>query len=373
MSELETTVHRSIEEVNRNQWNNIVVHSETGSVFHRHEWLLAVERGLDHEPYHVVVRKNGNPVGLFPNFLTELDLPSLSAVGEQLSIDSIPESVWSAADDLSWEDSPSIKRLVSITPGYGGPVLTTSEEAGMELVLDAVDDIDDTVLNHTIKAKETAFVRYNKLLSKRGYEPVLLDCRFEVPLSADIEEIVDEMDKERRKALRDARERDHDVDVVDLDAETIPETYRRYLIDIDRVDGEPHPEAFFEAIAAELGDRATVFVATVDGEEVGRYVCLLDEECSTLHYFFSAIGDSDNFAANPAELLHVHAMEWAKERGYDYYDFGSTGSDFRDGTFRFKEKFSGRLIPTLQWERGSSRLLWPAYKLARNSYQRMVY
>lgn len=210
------------------------------------------------------------------------------------------------------------------------------------------------------------------MMAKQGYDPALLDCRFELNLDYNFEEIVDQMASGRRKALRDARNSDYEVSELAFDS-VASSTYNRYATDMERVEGTTHPWAFFDQFSDRFTDRMKVFSAEVDGTEVGRYVYLLDDEQSTVHYFYSAIEKESNFEYNPTELLHAHAIEWGQENGYQYYDFGSTGSTFLDGGFKYKKRYGGRVIPTLQWSKGHTPLLWTGYKLGRRGYQRLVY
>jgi predicted N-acyltransferase len=374
MADLAFRTHDSIDAVNENQWNHVVEHSEHGSVFHRYEWLKAVEDGLSYEPRHVTVEKKGNPVAVFPNFVTAIDVPSVSSILESAPLSSVPNAVEDATAMLPALDDAPLTRVISATPGYGGPAITTNEEEVLELLMEGVDEIcDGNVLNHTIKAKETEYMRYGKFLAKRGYQPKLTDCRFEIDLNYDWEEIESKMAKERRKALRKARETDTTVREVELTTEELRETYRQYRKNMTRVRGHVYPFEFFERLAEELPERTKVFAAEADGTDLGRYVYFLDDERDAVHYYFPAIGDDSNFDHYPSERLHEHVIRWAKERGYNYYDFGSTGSTFTDGVFRYKEKYGGRPIPTLQWEKGESPLLWGAYKLARGVYRKNAY
>ncbi|MFC7141048.1 GNAT family N-acetyltransferase [Halosimplex aquaticum] len=386
MTELTVTSHETIDAVDENQWDTLVRQSDLGSVFHRHGWLRAVERGLDRRPEHFVVRKGSNPVALLPNFRAPVDLPDPSALLERFDsptlVDRLPtgalgavSTVAGAPADASADalDSLPVERLCSTAPGFGGPVVLTDEAECLDMLFDALDDaISEYTLCHVVKAKEPAFMRYGKFLAGRGYAPTLLDCRFVLDVDRPFEEVLDGMDKERRKAVRDAREREYEVTERPL-AETLDETYDRYLRDMERAGGDPYPRSFFAALAADFPERTRVFSAEVDGVAAGQYVYLLDDEQSAVHYFFSAIGDESNYEYNPTELLHSHVAEWAREHGYDAYDFGSTGSTFRDGTFKYKEKYGARVVPTLRWERGGSPVLWNAYRVARRGYQRYAY
>lgn len=143
--------------------------------------------------------------------------------------------------------------------------------------------------------------------------------------------------------------------------------------DGDRPPRHPFPYGFFEGLVDLLGDRVKVLTAVVDGRDVGRYLYLLDEEQSTLHYYFAAIGDEAYYSDNPSQLLHAHAIQWAQAEDYRYYDFGGTGADYRDGVFRHKEGYGGEAVPTLQWQKGFSRLGWPAFKTARALYRKASY
>jgi len=377
MTDLTVTRHESIDDLHENQWNTLVSQSDLGSVFHRYGWLRAVERGLDRRVAHLVVRKGSNPVAILPNFRVSVDLPDPSTHADHVPTDALGRlsAAAGAPFDVSADqlDRVPLDSLTSSSPGFGGPVILTDERECLSLLLAALDEsVSATTICHVIKAKELGFMRYGKLLAGYGYSPTLLDCRFELAVDRPFDDILDGMAKERRKAIRDGREQDYTVTDRPL-AETIDETYERYVRDIERMGGEPYPRSFFSTLAADIPERIRVFSLEVDGDAVGEFVHVLDDEQSAVHYFFSAIGDPSNYEYSATELLHAHAIEWAREQGYDYYDFGSTGSDFRKGTFKYKEKYGGRIIPTLRWERGSSPVLWNVYKVARRGYQKYAY
>lgn len=356
MAELEVTVHSSIDGVNRNQWNNLVRQSEHGTVFHRHEWLEVVEREFDCEPLHAVVTKGGNPVAVFPNFLYDIPLGELSP-----RLDAVAPHV-------------PLRRLASIEPGYGGPIVATSTEECLDLLFDAIDErVGRGTVYHAVKMYDPSTVRYAKYLVKRGFAPVLLSCRFVVDLDSGWDQIEGGMHKTRRYALRSGRENSVEVEPRQLDAIDLEETYESYRKNMRRVDGDSHPETFFEALATDLADRTVAFEATVDDETVGRFVHLVNEEQSSLLYYLSAIGDESHFEYNPSELLHGAAMQWGMDNGVETYDFGATGADFRDGIFQYKEKYGGQTRPILTWRRGVSTLPWLGFKAGSRLYQKNRY
>lgn len=349
MTELTVTTHDTVEELNANQLDNLVEQSDLGSVFQRYGWLRAIERGLDRTPRHVVVYKKDNPVAVFPNYVTPLDGPG----------------------SRSLRRLAPAARLVSTDPGYGGPVVTTDESDCLPLLFDELERLKDrSVVFHFIRTNDLAYVRYGQFLARRGYAPVLGNCRFVLDLDDGWEQLLDGMSRSRRRTVRKALESDHEFEELEPTDRAVRETYRRYRGNMERVGGEPVPLEFFDEVVSGLGERSKTFVAEVDGVEVGRYVYLLDDERSTIHHFFPAIGDESNFEHYPSELLHARAIQWGIENDYAHYDFGGTGSSFEQGSFKQKAAFGGRAVPTLQWERGHAPVRWRLYKLARRAYWR---
>ncbi|MFC3477579.1 GNAT family N-acetyltransferase [Halobacterium litoreum] len=352
MADIAVSVLDSITDADPNQWNNVVEQSALGSVFQRHEWLALAEATLDLEPKHVVAEKGGNPVGVFPNFVSPIYVPGWTKVSTSLPV----------------------RELVSVDPGFGGPVVTGSEDDCLDALFDGLERISGFgTLHHTVRTNDLGYVRYGKPFAKRGYRPVNVNCRFRVHLERDWDDIRADMDADRRRALRQMDDRDVTYRDVPLEPEPLRETYEAYCRNIERAGGETFDFDFFEGLVDRLGDRVKVFGVAVDGREVGRYLYLLDDEQSTVHYYFAAIGDEAHFEDNPSELLHAHAIQWAQARGYRYYDFGGTGADYRDGVFRHKDGYGGEAIPTCQWQKGLSRVGWPAFRAARSFYRKTTY
>jgi predicted N-acyltransferase len=337
-TDLRTERVETVETVDRNQWNHVVTQADHGTVFQRYEWLAAIETGTRLEPAHAVVYKKDNLVGIFPNFVTEI------------------------------ERTP-FKRLTSIEPGFGGPLVTTDETASLELLFDAIDDIGDrTTITHLFQPIDPATVRYRPQFAANGYRPNVSNCRFVIDLRKGWETILAEMSSSRRRSIRNGGGEDAAVVDRDLTRETIDEFYLNYRSVMERLEERPYPLAFFVALL-ELRDRVKVFSLSVAGEERGMLLHLLDDERSSMHYFFSGVTESD-FAYNASELLHEHAIKWGIDNGYETYDLGATSADSDDGLFKFKAKFGADVVPIVTWENGSSRVLWGLFRAGRRAYQR---
>ncbi|MXR40344.1 GNAT family N-acetyltransferase [Halobaculum sp. WSA2] len=349
-SSLEATVCRSVEELPENQLNNLVRQSDRGTLFHRYGWLAAVEDGHVGEPRHVLVTREGNPVGFLPNVAVDLPLPG--AVGERLA-NTLP-----------------IETVEPPPPGYGGPIVTTEDPDVLARLFDqtALTDRPRTV-SHSVQTFDTDGIRYGRYLESLGYTAKVTECTFLLDLRDDWETILRDMDKGRRRGIRRALEQDYEVEILPL-GEELRRTYADYVSNIERVGGNRLPERFFEAIHERIPERVRVFKATVDGDVVGRYVYLLDDERSVLHHWLSAIGDSDEFDRYPSELLHARAIRWGIEEGYDRYSFGPVSPHFSNSVFKFKEKYGGTPVPICRWERGTIPGAWTVYDFARTRYRR---
>ncbi len=348
MPDLSVEDHQSITEISKNQWNNVVSQSERGTLFNRYEWIRAVERGFDYEPRHIVIKKNGNPIGLLPNFITDLPLPD--TVTEELPF------------------TQPLKQVSSNPTGFGGPIIVSNENESLDLLFDSLEEsVGRDVVTHTVKTYDLDYVRYGQYMENRGYEATFNSCLFFINLQTGWESILDNMHKDRRRAIRKGHEQDYRIDVIPFD-DDLETTYEYYVKNIDRVGGTVFPKAFFESLAELFDDRLRVFRIVVDDEEIGRYVYLLDDEGATLHNWLSAIPDSSYYQYHPAELLHERAIKWGIDQGYRDYSFGKTGSHFDNTVFRFKEKYGGSVVPLFQMEKGFSRFVWPLYKLGRSRY-----
>ncbi|WP_435333830.1 GNAT family N-acetyltransferase [Haloarchaeobius sp. TZWWS8] len=344
----ETSVLKSIHKFNENQWNNLVTHTERGTLFHRHEWLAAVEDGYDYEPNHIVVSENSNPVAILPNFVSTVSAPSHLA----------KQAV----------SATSLSMMKSGGPGYGGPVIANDERENMDRLFDALDATDDyRILYHLISTADLEQVRYGQYLRSRGYEPKSSVATFLLDLTDGWDTILSDMEKSRRKAIRRAHEQDYNVEMTTL-GDNLHQTYRMYEKNIDRVNGNLIPFSFFEALREHVGSRVRVCRAEVEGELVGKYVYFLDTEGSCLHHWVSAIPNRECYDSYPSELMHAHAIKWGIEQEFDRYSFGPSGSHFNNSVFKFKNRYGPKVVPMLRWEKGENPLLWPLFKYARQQF-----
>ena len=315
---LHVSVLSSIEQTNRNQWNHVVENAPLGSLYHRYEWLQAVESGTEKEPKHLLVEKKGNPVGILPNVV--------NPVGP-------------------------VHRLESVMPGFGGPLASTDEKEVIELLLRAVPEIcDGTLFFSRFQTLDPGYIRYHEHFRQHGYVLDVNACRFIIDLSVDWETLLKNLSRTRRQNLKRGHDQTYTVTETPLTANTLSSFYVDHTAVMERSEIPALPISFILELE-NLDDRMRLFSLQVDGEDSGSILCHLNDEQSTIHYAYSGIRSEwfDNYAS---ELLHEHAIKYGLENGYERYDLRRTSPDFRDGLFQFKSQFGGEAVPLLTWERG---------------------
>jgi len=342
-------VHAGVATLPESRWNDLVARAPGGSVFHRTEWLRAVERGTDLTPRHVVAARDGTLVGALPNVVNEVDLPV-----------SVPEGAGALAP----------RELVSVEPGFGGPIVAGDYRPVLDRLIEGVRAAaTDDVWVHRIRTLDPASVRYADHLDARGYDAQVTTCQLLLDLGRPTDDVFADWDKERRREARRAREEGLTATrVTDPTRRTMDEFYDAYAAMIDRVDGLRYPPEFIHALADCLGERLVLFRADLDGETVGWHLYVRDDEQDSLHHFFSGLRE-EHFRYHPSSFLHHEAIEWASSEGFGTYNFGESNADADDGGFGYKSQYGGEVEPVLTWEKGLARARWGALRVARRLYR----
>ena len=337
LSDYSVRVRRSIEDVDREAWNSFVDRTSRSTVFHRVEWLAAVENGLGADPYHLAVYKDDNLIGILPQFKM-----------------AVPKSPF--------------YQLRSSYPGFGGPVIGTDHSDVLTALLTQTAELcgGRTIL-HEIRACDPEYLRYHDRLQSAGYQPARYKGRFVLDLTRSYDSILAGMGRGRRRGIERSKEVEHHIDDGPVTRERLARFYRSYREHIRDVGGMPYPFSFFEELAA-MDEHLLLIDVTIDGEYVGGFLELLDVSRSLIHGFFFAIPARFRHY-NAPELMYDHVIRWGIDNGFDAYDFGGAVGNFENGIFQFKQGFGGRLMPNLYWERGFGAG-WPIVKAGRSLYLR---
>ncbi|HOP09032.1 MAG TPA: GNAT family N-acetyltransferase [Candidatus Methanofastidiosa archaeon] len=327
----------SINDINRNQWNNVVETSRYSSFFQSHEWQRLIEEGIGLEPRHIVASRGDNITSIFPNYFRPIG------------------------------NSP-FKRLYSIRPGYGGHIILSSDEKG---VLDSMYNYIPKLccgnaVSHYIVTYDLNYTRYGEYMRRMGYEP-RLECRFVIDLDQSLDTILGNMSHQKRRIVN----RCGDVEVVErkIGKSELQDFHMHHTKLMGQVKGEAYPQAFFTKMEDIIPDNVKIFEAVCNGNSAGQIMFFLDPLQKTVHKFFSGI-EKECLKSNPTDAIVWHTLQWAKDNGYRYYDFGPTGDDFCNGVFRHKSGFGGQILPMVMWERVFSKKRWRFVDLMKRIHYR---
>ncbi|MFC7068760.1 GNAT family N-acetyltransferase [Halobaculum lipolyticum] len=321
-----TSVHESITEVNRQEWNAVVTHqSDTGSVFERYEWIEAYEDATGAAARHVQVRTDGTLVGVHPTFVRPLPGTPFRFLGPP-------------------------------KPGTNGVMIATDEAAVFAAITDRMADLTSgRTIGHLIRPATDPAVRYATRLRARNYTPSVRDCRFVLDIDRPWDDVATDLSGKKRRNLRRAEEAGVAATDVEATSDRVEAFARSHAEHMRRLDGDGASAALLRALHSTVGDRLKLFRATVDDESIGELLAVRDDERDRLVLLFPAY-DPTNFDHYPSEVLYRDAIQWGIENGYTTCDYGETTPDFEDGTFAFKTAFGGEARPTVRWERIGSRL-----------------
>lgn len=346
MPDIKRRGYDSLDGLNRNQWNNLVNHSEDGSIFHAYEWSKAIIEGIGLEPHIVVAEKDGNPVGILPNYVRVIDVP----------IPSLRSLL------------PKPKMLVSISPGFGGPILTSPDEDILDLLFKSKhSDLGLDVIFHQIRGYDLNNVKFAHYLQDLGYVPHIYSCRFQLSLDNGYDVVIDNIHRSKRRTIEKASDDELRVEIDALSDGNFDEFYDYYRDTVDRVGGDPYPIDFFEELAIAFEDDVLLIAAKQGNETVGYHLYLEDHYQDTFHHFATGVPET-YLDLSPAVIIHDAAIRYAIDSELTLYDFGATPADYRDGLFRFKSEWGGDLTPLIAWERGYSRLFWGLYRFGRKYF-----
>lgn len=316
MAEIEAELISSVEEVDRNQWDNAAKQSRIKSKRQYSQFIRAWEDGAPGEAIHAVVKKKGNIIGFMAGRLRNLPLNK--------------------------------KFLITSTP-----VVTSNEEEALRKMLEIIELYckKEKVVYHTILSHNSANTRYNEYLKERDYSSSIHSSRHILNLDQSIESLKSGMSNSRRKKFQELYEK-QSIDFFQPSNEDLIDFYEHSEVFLDRPEVSERGVNYF----LKLKDVEGIQMASFTDEEgaVAQNLYLLDHDNSTANYLLSSVR-KDYREHNALEILHSHAIRKFKEN-FSSYNFGTNRADFRDGVFNFKNQYGAEVIPQLMWKKNFSSL-----------------
>lgn len=320
----------------------MVNHSELGSIFHQYNWLLAIEQTLPYKPRHILITKEGNPIGVFPNFI--IKTPRLP-----------------------------ISLLVSIEPGFGGPLYTKHEKQVIPLIFKQIPTIcKGNILAHHIRNDHPGFIRYHKILSDFHYQFNLRYSRFFLSLqNKSYKDIQKNYHRRKKRHLQRMNHNKYHIKEEPVTLNNLQDFFIGYQKVMKRVKGTTLPFSFLSAIKESFPKQLKLFSARIDDRIIGRHLYLIDYN---RNIFMAWLLDEqpENRKYSPSTLLNDYGIKYAIKNKFDIYDLSYAIADYTDGLFKYKQEYGTEQTPILHWEKSYSPIPLKLIKRGGNTYKKFI-
>lgn len=169
-----------------------------------------------------------------------------------------------------------------------------------------------------------------------------------IDLLASKDELWKRLHSNCRTHINKALSSDCSVRLADSSERDLEAYYTLHCETYQRTGVPPHPRKYFEAIWRHFvsNRRAVVFFCELDGNVIAA-----DNEIFYKNAMsgWTAAGNAEASRIGANNLLHWHAMLWAKNHGAEYYESGEAFPGARSGKQKglndFKRSFGGTLYP----------------------------
>jgi hypothetical protein len=314
MPELNVETVHTVEDIDVNQWDNVIKQSRTGSRKQSASFTRAVEEGTPSTPAHTIVKKDGNITGVLPGRLRSL---------------------------------PAGKKYLSTST----PIVTSNEKETVKRLVRHIESFlkEKNIAYHIIKTSRPSNIRYNTYLEDNGYRSSIYSCKHLLSLRGSIEEIKSGMSNSRRKNFQKLYE-NRSIELVNPESKDMIEFYDDFKKFQRRPEVSSRNIDYFQKLAEV--DEVSLARYREGGKVVGQNLYLQDEENSCIHYLLSGVKE-DYREKKALETVHAHMIRKAKKDGIEKYSFGSNKGDFRDGIFKFKEQYGAEPLPQLKWKKAN--------------------
>ena len=308
-----TTLDSSTEKV----WDDLVISSSSGTLFHTVEWLRIVQKQTNAEFLPMMFYKGTQLVAIYPVFIQKQG-PIKVALSP-----------------------PSRSYML-----YLGPVIAGYESMKQDKKESTYIQVQQEMDNYIFSIKGCRFARIrsspglydSRPLRWAGYtvEPLYT---YRIDLTQGIEHAWEQFDRKLRVEInktvregvtirpgdRDDLEFIHDSLYARYIAQGIsPVDYKKFLQDLS--------QKFFP-------EHLKIFVAEYNGKKIGGTINLIFNKGM---YLWVGIPKTDLVGISPNDLIQWEAIQWAQKNGLEYYEEMDAGDDPR--LRHFKSKYNPELV-----------------------------
>lgn len=334
----------------RDAWDHVVEHSDDAWLFHRYDWGEAVsERVWGYHSHGFLLRDRGRIVGICPLFLRERRIAP-GAAWRFLSTSGFGVAGPAFLSELS----PTARTQCAAT------IFAALDERARALRCDRLDVRFPPLAPAALVAQPALALALPEGFRTRSTATYLLSLR-----GRTVVDLWSQLAKRCRGSIAKARAcgvvaRDGDADM------TMDAYYALHETTYRRTGVQPHPPAYFAAIA-HYG-WAKRFIAVRDGRIIAAMHVAPFKRGAL---YWTSASDSEALTIGANNLLQWHAIQWALEHGYEWYDVGEAFPDAprgkRMGLTRYKASFGGVLVPFHQYAKVYRPLRHASYALLQRA------
>lgn len=318
----------------REEWNQVALNSNDAWFTHLYDWIEIEEKVWNQKSYSFLIKSNDPQIlGIFPLLFQKRKILKLFNL--------------------------KLKLFISSGMGWGGPAIAPNVgQKQRKKVLDAMfgyidqlaeeEDVDwFHIFPPSLAPANLPPLKQNvNPLIFHGFEDTSTQT-YLLPLNRSVDELWANLDKKCRNAIRKAEKEKIEITKAQ-DFSDIEDYYKIHVETYNRTDVKPHPFEYFKRIWEYFGTKgiANFFFAEYKGERVAalnvgafKTGCIYSTSCSKTDYMH----------LRPNNLLQWHAIKWAKEQGYQWYECGEAFPNTRNkklkGLTSFKKSFGGDIYP----------------------------
>ncbi len=301
----------TLAEIPDKDWDNYVYNHPSGSVFQTTPMFRVYQNTTHYKPlkFGVINEDDNSIVGVIAGVIIK-EFDGLLAIASSRSI------------------------------VQGGPLVNGgSDPAIIRLLLSAYDNMarKDAMYSEIRHIYDTS--NLIQTVPQYRFRPHL---NFVLQLDKSVEQIWAQLDRNRRRHITKNEKEGVTVDEM-TDIDLIPSFYKSLRNTYQQAKIPLADQSLFESAFRELVDKgmARFFLVSLNEEYLGSKVLLTYRDLVYAWY----MGSVSKKPPYVQDSLNWYTMKWAKEHGYQWYDFGGAGSpNVPYGVRDYKRSFGGTLV-----------------------------
>jgi serine/alanine adding enzyme len=306
-------------------WNDFVMNSPEGSLYHLAGWRNVIEKSYSHKSYYLLAEEDGKLKGILPLFLVK-----------------------------SWLFG---KSLVSLPFVDSAGLCSDGDQVEMDLVEEACKiTFDEGVDYLELRQKNVCNLNLETNTNK---------VTLSLNLDDDPQKLWKKLPSERRNRIRKTEKLGLSVEFAGR--EKLDSFYPIFAENMRDLGSPVHGRSFFKNILEEFSDNSKLILVKYDQNYIGAAIGLSFKDTFTIPWVSSL---RKYFSLYPNNLLYWEAMKFACSKRLKIFDFGR--SSVGSGTFTFKVRWGAKPHP-LYWQyRLFKRIKLPSLSVDNPKYGKAI-